>query len=127
MPEQSEKCLQEHKVLKEMLEEFREEFDKWKDHCKKIQCFFFGGMHQAEKGEVSFIDKVNIMYENQNNSRSYLMWFIGVFGTLIIGAIFGLGIELNKIDNTVNTLATVVQKQQNIEIEIAEIKAKMLK
>lgn len=131
MPEQPDKCHEHHMLLKKMLEEFKEEFkeefEKWKNKCETIQCFFFGGMHQAEKGELSFVDKVNLLYENQNKSRSNIKWFIGGFGVLIISSFIGLGVELQKIDNTVNTLANVVEKQRSIEIEVAQIKAQINK
>lgn len=125
MIEQSDKCQEQHMLLKQMLLDFKEKFECWQTNCEKVQCFFFGGRHQAEMGELSFVDKVNLLYENQNKSRAFLVSFIGIFGTLIIGSFVGLGVQLNKIDNTVNTLARVVEKQQSIEIQIAEIKAKL--
>lgn len=127
MPEQPNECMKHHMLLKKMLDEFKEEFDKWKNNCDKIQCFFFGGMHQAEKGELSFVDKVNTMYDNQRKSRQLLISFVSVFGVLFITSLVGLGVQINKLDSTVNTLAGVVEKQQNIEIEIAKINARIVK
>lgn len=127
MPEQPNECMKHHMLLKSMLDEFKEEFDKWKNNCDKIQCFFFGGMHQAEKGELSFVDKVNTMYDNQRKSRQLLISFVSVFGVLFITSLVGLGVQINKLDSTVNTLAGVVEKQQNIEIEIAKINARIVK
>ena len=126
MPEQPDKCHEHHLLLKKMLDEFKEEFDKWKDNCDKIQCFFFGGIDQKD-GHFSFVDKVNMMYENQKNSRAIMITFISIFGVLFITSLVGLGIQINKLDSTVNTLAGVVQKQQNIEVEIAKLNAKMSK
>ena len=125
MPEQPDDCHKHHMLLKGMLDEFKEEFDKWKDNCDKIQCFFFGGMHQAEKGELSFVDKVNTMYDNQQKSRALLISFISIFGVLFITFLVGLGVQINKLDSTVNTLAGVVEKQQNVEVEIAKLNARM--
>lgn len=127
MTEQPDKCFEHHMLLKGVLEELKNDFQCWKSNCEKIQCFFFGGMQQAQKGELSFVDKVNLLYDNQTKSRAFLMSFIGIFGTLIIGSFVALGVQLNKIDNTVNTLARVVEKQQTIEVQIAEIKAKLPK
>lgn len=127
MPEQPNECMKHHMLLKKMLDEFKEEFGKWKNNCDKIQCFFFGGMHQAEKGELSFVDKVNTMYDNQRKSRQLLISFVSVFGVLFITSLVGLGVQINKLDSTVNTLAGVVEKQQNIEIEIAKINARIVK
>lgn len=127
MPEQPDECMKHHMLLKNMLDEFKEEFDKWKNNCDKIQCFFFGGMHQAEKGELSFVDKVNTMYDNQQKSRQLLISFVSIFGVLFITSLVGLGVQINKLDSTVNTLAGVVEKQQNIEVEIAKINARIIK
>lgn len=126
MPEQPDKCHEHHMLLKRELETFKKQFDDLIENCEKMRCFFFGGLDQRD-GHFSFVDKVNTMYENQKNSRAIIITFISVFGVLFITSLVGLGIQINKLDSTVNTLAGVVQKQQNIEVEIAKLNAKVNK
>lgn len=126
MPEQPDKCYEHHMLLKRELETFKKQFDDLIENCEKMRCFFFGGIDQKD-GHFSFVDKVNTMYENQKNSRAIMIAFISIFGVLFITSLVGLGIQINKLDSTVNTLAGVVQRQQNIEVEIAKLNAKMSK
>ena len=126
MPEQPDECMKHHMMLKNALDKLTEEFNAMIADCKKMRCFLFGGTGQHD-GHLSFVDKVNTMYENQKNSRAIMIAFISIFGVLFITSLVGLGIQINKLDSTVNTLAGVVQKQQNIEVEIAKLNAKMSK
>lgn len=126
MPEQPDECLKHHMMLKNALDNLTKEFNAMITDCKKMRCFLFGGIEQQD-GHLSFVDKVNTMYENQKNSRALMIAFISIFGVLFITSLVGLGIQINKLDSTVNTLAGVVQKQQNIEVEIAKLNAKVNK
>ena len=124
MPEQPDKCMEHHMILKKSLEELRKEFDELTKSCKDMRCFFFGGISQHD-GHLSFVDKVNILYKNQKNSRKLLITFLSVFGVLFITSIYGLGKQIEQLNTVTRDLATYAQGQKAIEIELAEIRTKI--
>ena len=124
MPEQPDKCREHHMLLKREIENFKKEFDDLIKNCKDMHCFFFGGYNQSD-GHISFVDKVNTLYENQRKARTFLYTFLSAFGVLIISGFVGLGIQLQKIDKTAQDLQYVMQKQAHLEISIAKIEEKI--
>ena len=124
MPDQPEECRKHHKILKDAIINLENKVLEMLKEFEKMKDFLFGGLNQDD-GHLSFVDKVNILYKNQKSTRTVAFFLVGTFGILFLNSIYGLGLQINKLDTTVNTLADVVRKQQNIEIEIAEIKARI--
>lgn len=124
MPEQPDKCMEHHMILKKSLEDLRKEFDELTKSCKDMRCFLFGGISQHD-GHLSFVDKVNVLYENQEKSRKLLITFLSVFGVLFITGLIGLGSQLHQLNAVTRDLATYAQGQRAIEIELAEIRTKI--
>ena len=91
-----------------------------------MHCFFFGGISQLD-GHISFVDKVNTLYENQKNNRNLLLSFFSIFGVMFVTGLVGLGFQLHKIDMVASNWDSAIQAQKNIEIEIAQLKAKVVK
>jgi len=118
-------------LLKQRLENFQKEFDELSRNCTQMKCFFFGGTNQTD-GHISFVDKVNTMYENQKNNRNLLITFLSVFGVLFISALIGLGVQIHTINRTSEDLLAVVksqkeiqEQQNNLQVEIAKLKIKV--
>ena len=136
--EQSKECFEQHKVLKSSFEEMKKDFNNLKNEIKNIiencitmRCFFFGGPNQ-EAGHISIVDKVNIMYENQNNNRNMLLTFLSVFGVMFITALVAVGVQIDTINRTSEDLIAVVknlkeiqEQQNNMQVEIAKLKIKV--
>lgn len=125
---QSDECFKQHEVLKKSFEELKKEFDSLIKNCVEMRCFFFGGTNQTD-GHISFVDKVNIMFQNQENNRKMLITFISVFSTLFISGLIGLGIQIHTITRTSEDLLSVINNQKNIQeqqnsqrLEIEKIK-----
>ena len=124
MPEQPDKCMEHHMILKQSLEDLRKEFDELTKSCKDMRCFFFGGISQHD-GHLSFVDKVNVLYENQEKSRKLLLTFLSVFGVLFITSLVGLGAQIHQLNCVTKDLAAYAQSQRAIEIELAEIRTRI--
>ena len=96
-----------------------------------MRCFFFGGTSQTD-GHLSFVDKVNIMFQNQENNRKILISFIGIFTPLFVSGLVSLSIQIHTIRQTSEDLLNVINNQKNIQeqqhsqqIEIEKIKLQM--
>lgn len=124
MPEQPDKSTEHYIMLKKTLEDLKKEFDELTQSCKDMRCFFFGGINQHD-GHISFVDKVNILYENQEKSRKLLLTFLSVFGVLFITSLVGLGAQIHQLNCVTKDLAAYAQGQRAIEIELAEIRTKI--
>ena len=132
MPEQPDKCHEHHIMLKNSIEsmnatieKMEKQFEKFKGECQEMRCSIFGGEAQVKSGELSFVDKVNVLYNSHNNARITAITIICTFGVFFISSIYFVGGAITKLDSTVNTLTGVVQNQKNIEIELAQIKTKI--
>lgn len=123
---QPDKCFEHHMMLKTELENFKKEFDDLTKSCRDMHCFFFGGINQAD-GHISFVDKVNSLYEAQRNTQKFYNTFLSVFGGLIITGLVSLGIGIHTLSDTSTTLADVVEFTQNIRQEQIEIRLEMAK
>ena len=100
-------------------------------NCVEMRCFFFGGINQTD-GHISFVDKVNIMFQNQENNRKMLITFISVFSTLFISGLIGLGVQIHTISrtsedllNVINSQKTIQEQQHSQQLEIEKIKLQM--
>ena len=130
MPEQPDKCFEHHMMLKAELENFKKEFDDLTKSCRDMHCFFFGGITQSD-GHISFVDKVNGLYEAQQNTRKFYSTFLSIFGGLIVTGLVSLGIGIHTLSVTSSTLEDVMantrqirQEQLEIKLEVAQLKAK---
>lgn len=124
MPEQPDKCREHHLMLKAELESFKKEFDSLTKNCRDMHCFFFGGINQLD-GHISFVDKVNTLYDNQQRNRNLLVTFLSIFGVMFISGLIGLGVQLHRLDTTSQNLTVFMENQRQIELEIAQLKAKV--
>lgn len=124
MPEQPDKCREHHLMLKAELESFKKEFDSLTKNCRDMHCFFFGGINQLD-GHISFVDKVNTLYDNQQRNRNLLVTFLGIFGVMFISGLIGLGVQLHRLDTTSQNLTVFMENQRQIELDIAQLKAKV--
>lgn len=95
-----------------------------------MHCFFFGGISQSD-GHISFVDKVNSLYEAQQNTRKFYNTFLSIFGGLIVTGLVSLGIGIHTLSVTSTTLSDVIantqkirQEQIEIKLEVAQLKAK---
>lgn len=124
MPEQPDKCREHHLMLKAELESFKKEFDSLTKNCRDMHCFFFGGINQLD-GHISFVDKVNTLYDNQQRNRNLLVTFLSIFGVMFISGLIGLGVQLHRLDTTSQNLTVFMENQRQIELDIAQLKAKV--
>lgn len=123
MTEQPEKCTEHHLMLKEKIELFEKRFDNLIKNCQDMHCFLFGGITQAD-GHFSFVDKVNMLYDDQQTNRKLLVSFVSIFGVLFISGLVGLGIQLHKIDINSEQLNTYLHQNQALEIRVARLETK---
>lgn len=79
---QSQECLEQHKMLKEG-------FDNLLKNCRKMQAFLFGSA-DSKPGELSLVDKVNIMFQMMNENRTFFKTMIASSIIAVIGWIFGI-------------------------------------
>lgn len=124
MPEQPDQCREHHMMLKAELESFKKEFDSLTKNCRDMHCFFFGGINQLD-GHISFVDKVNTLYDNQQRNRNMLVTFLSIFGVLLVSGLVGLGVQLHRLDVTSQNLTVFMENQRRIELDIAQLKAKV--
>ena len=117
-------------MLKAELENFKKEFDDLTRSCRDMHCFFFGGITQSD-GHISFVDKVNSLYDYQQNTRKFYNTFLSIFGGLIVTGLISLGIGIHTLSVTSSTLEDVMantsqirQEQMEIRLEVAQLKAK---
>lgn len=123
MPEQPDQCKEHHMMLKREIDDFKKEFDNLTKNCRDMHCFFFGGINQLD-GHISFVDKVNTLYDNQQRNRNMLVTFLSIFGVLLVSGLVGLGVQLHRLDVTSQNLTVFMENQRQIELDIAQLKAK---
>lgn len=130
MVEQPDKCYEHHLMLKSELENFKKEFDDLTRSCRDMHCFFFGGINQSD-GHISFVDKVNSLYESQQNTRRFYNTFLSIFGGLLVTGLVSLGMGIHTLSVTSDTIADIMdktqrisQEQMQIKLEVAALKAK---
>ncbi len=130
MVEQPYKCYEHHLMLKSELESFKKEFDDLTRNCRDMHCFFFGGINQSD-GHISFVDKVNSLYESQQNTRRFYNTFLSIFGGLLVTGLVSLGMGIHTLSVTSDTIADIMdktqrisQEQMQIKLEVAALKAK---
>ena len=124
MPEQPDQCREHHMMLKAELDNFKKEFNDLTKNCRDMHCFFFGGINQLD-GHISFVDKVNTLYDNQQRNRNMLVTFLSIFGVLLVSGLVGLGVQLHRLDVTSQNLTVFMENQRQIELDIAQLKAKV--
>ena len=117
MTEQSRECYEHHMLLKQALEEL-------KQRCNEMNCFFFGGVNQ--KGELSFVDKVNTMYSMMNDNRAALRGFLISSVIVLISWLVGLGYQLHSIQATSNMVKECVNEIQIIKDRQAEMDKRII-
>lgn len=124
MSEQPDLCREHHFMLKAELDSLKKEFDDLTKNCHDMHCFFFGGTNQLD-GHISFVDKLNTLYDNQQHILNFLITFLSIFGVMLISGLIGLGVQLHRLDTTSQNLTVFMENQRQIELDIAQLKAKV--
>ena len=101
--EQSQECYEHHMLLKA--------------HLDKINSFLFGDTEHS--GEVSFVSKVTLMFDELKFIKQCLMCSIL---TILGGCIF-LGQQLHQIDTTSKDLNSYIEHSQQMELKLAALEA----
>ena len=123
MTEQPDQCREHHLMLKAELDNLKKEFNDLTKNCRDMHCFFFGGINQLD-GHISFVDKLNTLYDSQQRNRNMLVTFLSIFGVLLVSGLVGLGVQLHRLDVTSQNLTVFMENQRQIELDIAQLKAK---
>ena len=117
-PEQSVECYEHHMLLKDKLENIEKEFKNLCKNCGDTHAFLFGGINQSD-GHLSFVDKVNMIYETQAKmieaqaeNRKFLQKCFFNFGLVVITAFIGFGIKIATIDYNSANLTAISEKVQ---------------
>ena len=103
--EQSQECYEHHMMLNGKLD--------------KVNHFLFGDTEHA--GEVSFVSKVNLMFDELKFIKQSLITSIFV---IITSCIF-LGQQLYQIDTTSKELGLYIERQKQVELQLAKLEAKI--
>ena len=114
---QSQECYEHHMLLKQALEEL-------KQRCNEMNCFFFGGVNQ--KGELSFVDKVNTMYKMMNDNRAALRGFLASSVIVLISWLVGLGYQMHSIQVTSSMVKECVDEIQLIKTNQSEMDKRLI-
>lgn len=140
--QQSEECREHHKQLGNRIDDLKESinekfkkleecFEKFCSDCAETRHFFFGGPKESSK-DISLVDKVNIMYENQRKNRTTYITFICTFGVLFITALIGVGEQLKTVSKISEDMLIVLKKQEeiqekqtNLQVEVAKLKVRV--
>lgn len=117
MTEQSRECYEHHMLLKQALEDLQK-------RCNEMNCFFFGGVNQ--RGELSFVDKVNTMYDMMNNNRTALRGFLVSSIIVLISWLVGLGYQMHSIQATSSMVKECVNEIQAIKDNQAEMDKRLI-
>ena len=99
--EESKECYEHHMLLKETLDEMHD--------------FLFGDTKHTN--DVSFVSKVNLMFEELSFIKHILIGSI----TAIIAACIFLGQQLYRIDTTSKSLNLYIENSKQIEIKLAKL------
>lgn len=117
-PEQSIECYEHHMLLKNKLENIEREFKNLCKNCGDTHAFLFGGINQSD-GHLSFVDKVNMIYETQakmieaqEKGRKFFENCFLTFCLFIIGGFVGLGVKIATIDYNSSNLNALSEKVQ---------------
>ena len=102
--EQSQECFEHHMLLKGTLD--------------KINHFLFGDHEHGT--EVSFVSKVNLMFDELKTIKQWLLSSV----TVILGACVFMGQQLRQIDTNSKYLSDYIERQQQIELKMAQLEAK---
>lgn len=103
LQQQSQECFEHHMLLKESLE--------------KIHDFLFGSPERST--EVSFVSKVNLMFDELKFIKQCLICsIITVLGTCIF-----IGKQLHKLE----ILSAYMERQQQIEFQLAKLEVQIEK
>ena len=114
---QSQECYEHHMLLKQALEELKQRYNE-------MNCFFFGGVNQ--KGELSFVDKVNTMYKMMNDNRDALRGFLISSVMVLISWLVGLGYQMHSIKVTSDMVKECVSEIQEIKISQSEMDKRLM-
>ncbi len=117
MTEQSRECYEHHMLLKKAIEDLQK-------RCNEMNCFFFGGVNQ--RGELSFVDKVNTMYDMMNNNRTALRGFLASSIIVLISWLVGLGYQMHSIQATSDMVKECVNEIQAIKNNQAEMDKRLI-
>ncbi len=103
--EQPDECYKHHMLLKKMLDEMHD--------------FLFGDLKHTN--DVSFVSKVNLMFQELNFIKHIL---IGSITAILAGCLF-IGRQLYCIEETSKNLNSYMENSKTMEIKLAQIEEKI--
>lgn len=117
-PVQAQECFEQHKALKEGFEEL-------KKNCRKMQAFFFGSA-DSKSGELSLVDKVNIMFQMMNENRAFFKTMIASSILAVIGWIFGICYFVCEIRVAIDSINDCKSEIQQIKKDGQEFNKRLI-
>lgn len=105
--EQSHECFEHHMLLKDKLE--------------KIHNFLFGSPEHG--GDVSFVSKVNLMFEELKFIKQCIVLSLI---TIFSAGVF-LGKQLHQLNSTSQSLNAYMERQQQIEYRLVQLETRIEK
>lgn len=115
---QSQECSEQHKVLKDGFEEL-------KNNCKKMQAFFFGSA-DSKPGELSLVDKVNIMFQMMNENRTFFKALVASSAIAFIGWIFGICYFICEIRVAIDSINDCKSEIQQIKQDSQDFNKRLI-
>ncbi len=104
-----ENCLEKHKPLDKKIE--------------NLHNFLFGDINRRD--EVSFVSKVNIMFEDIGSIKKWFLGsIIGVVCFLISTSIF-LGRQLQTIETNSSSIKSYIENEKQLEQRVLRIETKI--
>ena len=103
--EQPDECYEHHMLLKKMPDEMHD--------------FLFGDLKHTN--DVSFVSKVNLMFQELNFIKHIL---IGSITAILAGCLF-IGRQLYCIEETSKNLNSYMENSKTMEIKLAQIEEKI--
>lgn len=100
-------CYEHHKLLKKELDD--------------LKGLMFGDVDHSDT--PSLMTKVNLLYE----ALKYIIALSVTSISLILGAVFYMGGELNQLDNTSKAIEAHIQEAKQIEIRLAALEQRTMK
>lgn len=137
MVEQSHECSEEHKALSNRLSEFEAKFNEMCKNCADTHSRLFGGLNQLD-GQLSFIDKVTVIQEKQEeilkqlaenkqqqeNNRKFIQNCVVGLVVVVLSAFITVGQKSQQLENNTNKVNEHSQQITTLLSDVAALKVK---
>lgn len=129
-PDQSKECSEEHKALKQKIEEMCK-------NCADTHARLFGGINQLD-GQLSFIDKVTVIQEKQEeilkqleenkrqqeNNRKFAQNCVVGLVVVVLSGFITIGQKAQQLENNTNKVNEHSQQITALLSDVAALKVK---